>query len=116
MLLGWWIFLYAFIVFPHQYVNLNVVKYNVYYDRLYWRRTAFCLLVSWLCGIDQFRSMAPSLSALSSGHSALYAVNSSFSIAPQPNGTYYSGSLYDIPSDRTVAWAPRPRCPPATGT
>ena len=24
MLLGWWIFLYAFIVFPHQYVVLNV--------------------------------------------------------------------------------------------
>src|SRR6516162_3530496 len=35
MLFGWWIFLYAFIVFPHQYVSINVVKYNVYYDRLY---------------------------------------------------------------------------------
>ena len=35
MLLGWWIFLYAFIVFPHQYVVLNVDLYNVYYDHLY---------------------------------------------------------------------------------
>ena len=35
MLMGWWIFLYAFIVFPHQYVVLNVDTYNVYYDRLY---------------------------------------------------------------------------------
>ena len=35
MLLGWWIFLYAFIVFPHQYVVLDVEKYNVYYDGLY---------------------------------------------------------------------------------
>src|SRR5215831_7621100 len=32
MLCGWWVFLYAFIVFPHQYVALNVVKYNKYYD------------------------------------------------------------------------------------
>src|ERR1700690_293879 len=35
MLLAWWIFLYAFIVFPHQYVVLNVHFYNVYYDDLY---------------------------------------------------------------------------------
>lgn len=35
MLMGWWIFLYAFIVFPHQYVLLNPALYNSYYDRLY---------------------------------------------------------------------------------
>jgi len=35
MLAGWWIFLYAFIVFPHQYVSFNVPLYNIYYDRLY---------------------------------------------------------------------------------
>src|SRR5579864_7532526 len=28
MLLGWWVFLYAFIVFPHEYVWLNVSTYN----------------------------------------------------------------------------------------
>src|SRR5207248_774244 len=33
MLLGWWIFLYAFIVFPHQYVVLNISTYNRYYDQ-----------------------------------------------------------------------------------
>src|SRR5215813_7308611 len=35
MLFGWWVFLYAFIVFPHQYVTLNVQRYNTYYDALY---------------------------------------------------------------------------------
>src|SRR5271166_841475 len=35
MLLGWWIFLYAFLVFPHQYVIINTAKYNDYYDRLF---------------------------------------------------------------------------------
>src|ERR1700726_1038170 len=35
MLLGWWIFLYAFIVFPHQYVAKDVGLYNLCYRRLY---------------------------------------------------------------------------------
>ena len=35
MLLAWWIFLYAFIVFPHQYVAPNVELYNICYRRLY---------------------------------------------------------------------------------
>src|SRR5207245_8082986 len=35
MLLVWWVFLYAFIVFPHQYVVLNVDAYNRDYDLLY---------------------------------------------------------------------------------
>src|SRR2546427_544985 len=35
MLLVWWVFLYAFIVFPHQYVILNVPAYDQYYLLLY---------------------------------------------------------------------------------
>src|ERR1700758_5211716 len=35
MLFGWWIFLYAFIVFPYQYVLFDVRAYNVSYDRPY---------------------------------------------------------------------------------
>ena len=45
MLLGWWIFLYAFIVFPHQYVVLNVHLYNLYYDRLYGLENGLLLAV-----------------------------------------------------------------------
>ena len=35
MLLIWWVFLYAFIVFPDQYVILNVSVYSRNYDLLY---------------------------------------------------------------------------------
>ena len=35
MLLAWWIFLYAFVVFPDQYVALNVSVYSRNYDVLY---------------------------------------------------------------------------------
>src|SRR5690242_9973811 len=35
MLLIWWVFLYAFVVFPDQYVSLNVPLYSRSYDLLY---------------------------------------------------------------------------------
>src|SRR6202040_1688966 len=35
MVLGWWIFLYAFLVFPHQYLVQDGGLYNVCYRRLY---------------------------------------------------------------------------------
>ena len=35
MLLVWWVFLYAFIIFPDEYVVLNVALYSPHYDLLY---------------------------------------------------------------------------------
>ncbi len=35
MLLIWWVFLYAFVVFPDQYISLNVNVYTRNYDLLY---------------------------------------------------------------------------------
>jgi signal transduction histidine kinase len=102
-LLGWWIFLYAFIVFPHQYVVSNVPVYNVYYDRLYGLENT--LLVG-----------ALGLAALTSsggwrrlylhflGASMLYGVNSQFLDRAAADNTYYSGSPYDIPLIGTMAW------------
>ncbi len=103
MLLGWWIFLYAFIVFPHQYVVLNVKVYNVLYDRLY--------------GLENFLLLAVlGISALTSsggwrrlylhflGAGVLYAVNSQFLDRASADNTYYSGSPYDIALIATVAW------------
>ena len=52
MLLGWWIFLYAFIVFPHQYVVLDVHLYDVYYDNLYLVENILFLAVLGSRGLD----------------------------------------------------------------
>ena len=35
MLVVWWVFLYAFVVFPSQYVSLNVVEYDRNFGPLY---------------------------------------------------------------------------------
>jgi signal transduction histidine kinase len=103
MLLGWWIFLYAFIVFPHQYVVLNVHFYNVYYDHLYLLENALLVGVLALASLTSAggwrRLYLHFLSA-----SLLYGVGSQFLDRAVTSGTYFSGSLYDVPLMGTLAW------------
>lgn len=103
MLLGWWIFLYAFIVFPYEYVAFDVAIYNRYYDRLYAVENGLLLAVLGIAIWSSSRGwrrlylnfFVPAL---------LYAVNSQFLNRAAANDTYYSGSAYDIPMIATVAW------------
>src|SRR5450631_1614358 len=103
MLLGWWIFLYAFIVFPHQYVVANVTRYNIYYDDLYLLQSALLLgvlgLAAWTSTSGWRRLYLHFLAA-----DLIYAVGSQFLDRAVSSGAYYSGSLYDIPLIGTVAW------------
>jgi signal transduction histidine kinase len=103
MLLGWWIFLYAFIVFPHQYVAPNVKSYNIYYDRLYGMENILLLavlaLASWTSSGAWRRLYLHFF-----GASALYAINSQLLDRAAADNTYYSGSLYDVPFIGTLAW------------
>jgi signal transduction histidine kinase len=103
MLLGWWIFLYAFIVFPHQYVALNVDLYNVCYKRLYLLEKTLLLAVlvqaAWTSSGGWRRLYLHFFSA-----SLLYAVASRLLEWGLENGRYYSGSLYDVPFIGTLAW------------
>ena len=103
MLLGWWIFLYAFIVFPHQYVVLNVSRYNEYYDQLFGLENILLLAV---LGLATWTSSGGwrRLYAHFTGASLLYAVNSQLLDRAAANNTYYSGSLYDVPLMATIAW------------
>ncbi|HZQ95435.1 MAG TPA: ATP-binding protein [Candidatus Sulfotelmatobacter sp.] len=103
MLLGWWIFLYAFIVFPHQYVVLNVDQYNIYYDRLYGLEHALLLAILGLAALTSSgawrRLYIHYLAAFT-----IYGANSQLLDRATANGSYYSGSVYDIPLIATVAW------------
>jgi signal transduction histidine kinase len=103
MLLGWWIFLYAFIVFPHQYVLVNTTIYNLYYDRLYGVENivllGVLLLSAWTSSGGWRRLYLHFLAA-----GALYAVNSQLLDRAATQKTYYSGSFYDVPLIGTIAW------------
>ncbi len=102
-LLGWWIFLYAFIVFPHQYVVPNAVTYNRYYDRLYGVENGLLLAALLLAALTSStgwrRFYLHFLAACT-----VYAINSQFLDRAAANNTYYSGSPYDIPLIATVSW------------
>ena len=103
MLFGWWVFLYAFIVFPHQYVVLDVGKYNVYYDGLYGIENALligALIVAALTSSGGWRRLYLHFLAAS----VLYGINSQFLDRAATQKTYYSGSLYDVPLIGTIAW------------
>jgi signal transduction histidine kinase len=103
MLLGWWIFLYAFIVFPHQYVVLNINAYNNYYDQLYGVEHAMLLAVlaiaSWTSSGGWRRLYLHYFAAF-----ALYALNSQLLDRATADSSYYSGSIYDVPLIVTVSW------------
>jgi signal transduction histidine kinase len=103
MLFGWWVFLYAFIVFPHQYVVADVVKYNIYYDRLYGLENALLVAVLALAvrtSSGGWRRLYWHLL----GASVLYAINSQLLDRAAADSTYYSGSIYDVPLIGTVSW------------
>ncbi len=103
MLVGWWIFLYAFIVFPHQYVARNVALYNVCYKRLYQLENVLLLAVliqtAWTSSGGWRR-----LYLHFCGVGLLYAVSSRTLEWAIENGRYYSGSVYDVPFIGTLAW------------
>jgi signal transduction histidine kinase/uncharacterized membrane protein HdeD (DUF308 family) len=103
MLMGWWIFLYAFIVFPHEYVVLNVDKYNVYYDRLYGLENGLLVAVLLLAistSSGGWRRFYLHFLAVA----VLYGINSQLLDRASADNTYYSGSPYDIALIGTVAW------------
>jgi signal transduction histidine kinase len=102
-LLGWWVFLYAFIVFPHQYVILHLDTYNVYYDRLYGMENALLLavlaLAAWTASGGWRRLYLHFLAA-----GVVYAINSQLLNRALAENTYYSGGPYDIALIATTAW------------
>jgi len=103
MLMGWWVFLYAFIVFPLQYVVPNPHSYNVYYDRLFALENGLFLAVVVLASLTSsggWRRLY--LHFLGAG--LVYAINSQLLDRAAADNTYYSGSPYDVPLIATVAW------------
>jgi signal transduction histidine kinase len=103
MLVGWWIFLYAFLVFPYQYVVLNVRLYNIYYDGLYLLENSLLLAVLGLAALTSLGGWRRLYLHLLAAR-FVYSICSQFLDRAVSNNTYYSGSFYDIPLIFTLAW------------
>jgi signal transduction histidine kinase len=103
MVLIWWIFLYAFIVFPDQYVKLNVSVYSRNYDLLYLLENLVLVFVLGMVAASTqgaWRRIYWNLFVAS----AVYTLGSEAINAAIARNQYYSGSLYDLPLLISVGW------------
>jgi signal transduction histidine kinase len=103
MLVVWWVFLYAFVVFPSQYVSLNVAEYDRNFSPLYLVESGVLVLV---LGIAARKASAGwkmvYLNLMAA--SALYALASQAVNLALVRGKYYTGSLYDVSLLGAVCW------------
>src|SRR5262249_55739723 len=89
-------FLYAFVVFPDEYVVLNKAVYTDNYDRLYVLEN-LVLLATLAIFVFRAKGAWRKIYGGLLASFALYTLGSSVINAAIPRGTYYSGSLYDLP-------------------
>jgi len=103
LLLIWWVFLYAFVVFPSQYVSVNTAIYRKNFSSLYLVETGVLVLVLGIAGrgaTGGWKMVYLNLMAAST----LYALDSQALSLAFASGKYYTGSLYDVPLLGTVSW------------
>jgi len=103
LLLLWWVFLYAFAVFPAQYVSLNVPEYDRTFGVLYLAENGFFVVVLGIAARGASRGWKFVYLNLMAA-SALYALGSKAVNLAVTNGSYYTGSLYDVPLLGAVGW------------
>lgn len=103
MLVVWWVFLYAFVVFPSQYVSLNVAEYDRNFGPLYMFESGVLVLVLGVAARGSsagWRTVYINLMAAS----GIYALDSQAVNLGLTSGHYYTGSLYDVPLMAAVGW------------
>jgi signal transduction histidine kinase len=103
LLLVWWVFLYAFAVFPSQYLSVNVAEYDRNFGNLYLVENGVLVLVLGTVARNAnagWKKVYLNLMAAST----LYAVASQAVNLAVTSGVYTTGSLYDIPLIGAVSW------------
>jgi signal transduction histidine kinase len=103
MLVVWWVFLYAFVVFPSQYVSFNVAEYDQNFGPLYMVESGVLVVVLGIAARGASAAWKMVYLNLMAA-SALYALDSQAVNLGLANGAYYTGSLYDVPLMAAVSW------------
>jgi len=95
MLLVWWVFLYMFIVFPDEYVQLNIHVYSKNYDVLYLLENLVLVFVLGMVASStpgNWRKVYWNLFVAS----AIYTFGSEMINVAISRNKYYSGGPYDM--------------------
>jgi signal transduction histidine kinase len=96
ILLVWWIAVYAFAVFPDEYLVKNVPVYSLRWDILYQIEALIVIAVSgwsFLTSSGPWRTLYRNILLAS----IVYAISSGVINAAIERGSYVSGGLYDVP-------------------
>jgi signal transduction histidine kinase len=103
VLLFFWVFLYAYVLFPYQYLFWNPAIYNPRFDVLYLVENVALVVV---LGIAAWHASAPwrSICIHLLGASALYALGSTLGNLLIDAGGYYNGSLYSFFQAASACW------------
>lgn len=103
LLMVWWVFLYAFAVFPSQYVSVNIAEYDNSFGALYLVENGVLVVVLGVVAAGAspgWRRVYLNLMATS----AFYAITSQGVNLAVTSGHYYTGSFYDVALIGAVAW------------
>ncbi len=103
LLLLWWVFLYAYVVAPYQFLSRDSSVYGLRYDILYFLENLVFLLT---LGILVARAKGPWKGIYLNLFVAacLYAFGSQWANTAIDIGLYHSGSLYDVPMAAAACW------------
>jgi hypothetical protein len=98
-----WVFLYAFLLFPYQYLFSNPAIYDPRFTTLYGIENLALVLI--LCPVIR-RAQGPwkSIYYHLLGASTLYAVSSTLANMAIDLGRHYNGSLYSLAQNAAVCW------------
>ena len=103
LLLTWWLYLYLYVVIPWQYVSVDTTIYGKSFNTLYFVEHVVLLASAalvWSRASGPWRVVYRDLFAAA----FLYALSSIAASIAIDKGTYYTGSLYDIPLVFSIAW------------
>jgi signal transduction histidine kinase len=103
LLIVWWVFLYSFVVFPDEYLWLRVPVYSRNFDRLYLFEN-LVLVLSLAIAARGSQGRWRELYGNMFGAAAVYTVASEAMNAAIARGSYYSGSIYDVPFLGALGW------------
>ncbi|MBI3483706.1 MAG: HAMP domain-containing histidine kinase [Acidobacteria bacterium] len=103
LLLSWWVYLYAFIVLPWQYIQPVTAFYGNSYNHLYLVENIVFVIglgVLWMRTTGPWRWVYANLFAAA----FLYSFSSLTINVAIDIGKYYTGSIYDIPLVASFVW------------
>jgi signal transduction histidine kinase len=103
LLLVWWVFLYAFVVFPSQYISLSVAEYDQNFGPLYSVESGMLVIVLGIAAggaLGGWKKIYLNLMAAS----GMYALGSAAVDQAISHGKYYTGSIFDVVLAGSVCW------------